>query len=207
MKVLKFDLHLSYDKLDKPRLKVCHFAFNLCLFVCFYRLLSDCPRCSSMCRTMNSLCYNLRMAICIFVSMFSSYFINRKTGSPWFIKFTPFLLQSYFLVVIAWVASLSLLMLFIYCIFFISFDFNCASLKHLNTFLHGVLENFSFSLEHLNPLSHEWANAHAKWCVLHCSRDYGTSTFTIVWNPQFYILVLFDFHFMISSCCLFWFLL
>lgn len=152
--------------LDKLRLEVSHFAFTLCLFVClflhFYRLLSDCPRCSSMYRTMTSPCYDLRMVICIFVSMFSSYFITRKTGSPCFIKSTALLSASYFPVVIAWVASLSLLKLFIYGIFFISFDFNCASLKYLKIFLHGVQENFSFSLEHLNPLSHEWANARAE---------------------------------------------
>lgn len=149
---------------------MCPFAINLCLFVCsfIFIVFSLTAQDAHPCVELWLMVLQSRMVICIFVSMFSSYFVTRKTDSPCFPKSTPLLLESYFPVIIAWVASLSLLMLFIYHIFFLSFDSNCASLKHLNTFLHGVLENFSFSLEHLNPLSHEWANAPAKWCVLHC---------------------------------------
>lgn len=176
MKVLKFDQHLAYDNwtnqdwkcVTLPSLYVCLFVC-LFIFILFSLTAQDDHPCVE-------LCYDLRMVICIFVSMFSWYFITRKTGSHCFIKSTALPLESYFPVAIAWVASLSLLQLFVYGIFFIAFDFNCASLKHLNTFLHGVQEHFFFSLEHLNPLSHELANARAKQCVLHCSRDYGAST-------------------------------
>lgn len=158
-------LHMTVGQTKIESVSLCLPFMFVCLFIHFYPLLTDCPRWSSMCRTMTSPCYDLRMVICIFVSMFSWYCITRKTGSRCFIKSTALLLESYFPVVIARVASLSLLKLFVYGIFFVAFDCNCASLNHLNTFLHGVQENFFFSLEHLNPLSHEWANARAKKSV------------------------------------------